>query len=293
MSGGTHAGATEEVAGGGTLVAVPARMLDECASLGDVLSRRAWAEDLDDADRDALRAFLPPDVAASDEALGALLDRLFAPGEADEGYFHFGNPASRAWREMRDRERHPDVMRLRAAVAAADRGVTEYERRLHHNRIARAALRMKRFFDATDASATPNERAARWREAREREESPEPPSPEAARVAPAKALAALETNDDDPKPPPAAVVAKKNDTARRAELAAREAMEVATAKAEAAAKAAAGEGGGDAVAALGEAEEAMRAAEAARRVAKAVAEGGGDPNEPRKRPREEGEERAR
>ena len=292
MSGGTHAGATEEVAGGGTLVAVPARMLDECASLGDVLSRRAWAEDLDDADRDTLRAFLPPDVAASDEALGALLDRLFAPGEADEGYFHFGNPASRAWREMRDRERHPDVMRLRAAVAAADRGVTEYERRLHHNRIARAALRMKRFFDATDASATPNERAARWREARQREESPEPPSPEA-RVAPAKALAALETNDDDPKPPPAAVVAKKNDTARRAELAAREAMEVATAKAEAAAKAAAGEGGGDAVAALGEAEEAMRAAEAARRVAKAVAEGGGDPNEPRKRPREEGEERAR
>jgi hypothetical protein len=267
-------------------------MLDECASLGDVLSRRAWAEDLDDADRDALRAFLPPDVAASDEALGALLDRLFAPGEADEGYFHFGNPASRAWREMRDRERHPDVMRLRAAVAAADRGVAEYERRLHHNRIARAALRMKRFFDATDANATPNERAARWREARERDDSPEPPSPEA-RIAPAKALAALETNDDDPKPPSAAVVAKQNDNARRAELAAREAMEVATAKAEAAARAAAGEGGGDAVAALGEAEEAMRAAEAARRVAKAAAEGGGDPNEPRKRPREEGEERAR
>jgi len=37
----------------------------------------------------------------------------------------------------------------------------------------------------------------------------------------------------------------------------------------------------------------MRAGGGGGRVAKAVAEGGGDPNEPRKRPREEGEERAR
>ena len=257
-----------------------------------MLSRRAWAEDLDDADRDALRAFLPPDVAASDEALGALLDRLFAPGEADEGYFHFGNPASRAWREMRDRERHPDVMRLRAAVAAADRGVTEYERRLHHNRIARAALRMKRFFDATDASATPNERAARWREAREREESPEPPSPEA-RVAPAKALAALETNDDDPKPPPAAVVAKKNDTARRA--GSRRGRRWRWRRRRRRRRRGRRRARGEATPSRRSERRrrSARAAEAARRVAKAAAEGGGDPNEPRKRPRVEGEERAR
>ena len=187
MSGGAHAGTTEEVAGGGTLVAVPARMLDECASLGDVLSRRAWAEDLDDADRDALRAFLPPDVAASDEALGALLDRLLRPrARRDEGC-RPGNPASRAWRVMRDREfatRTP--MRRSRRRRRGGQGRHRVRTTPPLPAVARAArpneALLRRHGRERDAERTSRDR---WREARETTPAPRSPLRPEARVAPA------------------------------------------------------------------------------------------------------------
>ena len=89
--------------GAGVRVALPTRMLDGCASLGDVLSKRTWLEVLDADDRASLRAHLPRGFA--DDEIPALLDRLFHPEASDAGYFHAGNPAERAWREMRARER--------------------------------------------------------------------------------------------------------------------------------------------------------------------------------------------
>ena len=123
--------------GAGVRVALPTRMLDGCASLGDVLSKRTWLEVLDADDRASLRAHLPRGFA--DDEIPALLDRLFHPEASDAGYFHAGNPAERAWREMRARERHPEVMKHKAAIATVDRGIHDHEVRLHHNRVARAA----------------------------------------------------------------------------------------------------------------------------------------------------------
>ena len=80
--------------GGGVRVALPTRMLDGCASLGDVLSKRTWLEVLDADDRASLRAHLPRGFA--DDEIPALLDRLFHPEASDAGYFHAGNPAERA-----------------------------------------------------------------------------------------------------------------------------------------------------------------------------------------------------
>ena len=66
----------------------------------------------------------------------------------------------------------PCVMKHKAAIATVDRGIHDHEVRLHHNRVARAALRAKRIFDKTPHDAPVAERAKTWRERRDREDSP-------------------------------------------------------------------------------------------------------------------------
>ena len=174
------------VEGGNVRVALPSAMLDTCASLSDVLNVDTWRNVLDDEERDALRAMLP-DPKASDEDVEALIAKLFAEASsapstasasaqeggssASERYFHFGNPATRVWREIRNHERHPEVMRHKTALAMAERGILEYEVRLQHSRVLRNGLSMKRVFDGTHADVTPSERAIMWKK---REPSPEP-----------------------------------------------------------------------------------------------------------------------
>jgi hypothetical protein len=134
----------ELVEGGNVRVALPAAMLATCTSLGYVLNVATWREVLDSAERDALRTLLPyPN--APDGDVEALIAKLFnneaedpakgsigyagAPAGGSVGaslsseqYFHFGNPATRVWREIQARERHPEVMRHKAAIATVERG---------------------------------------------------------------------------------------------------------------------------------------------------------------------------
>ena len=160
---------TEEVEGGNVRVALPSAFLDDAScSLSSVVGVDVWRDVLDDADRASLRAFLPR-ADAPDAEIHDLLAKLFAtPGTTAardaEAFFHFGSDATRAWREMRARERHPESMRYRAAIARVERGAHEYETRLAHNRVARSALGMKLLFDEdTPARATPADRARAWR----------------------------------------------------------------------------------------------------------------------------------
>lgn len=267
----------EEVMGGDVRVALPTRMLDGCASLGDVLSKRTWLEVLDADDRASLRAHLPRGFA--EDEIPALLERLFHPAASDAGYFHAGNPAERVWREMRARERHPDVVKHKAAIATVDRGIHDHEVRLHHNRVARAALRAKRVFDKTPNDMPVADRAKTWRERGDREDSPEP---ELARDAtptrpPAASADPGPGRGSSPSPSGRGAFADEEtvalrasrDAAKAAEIAAREAMAVATEQSEVARRivATSGDAADAAMRALRAAEDAMAAAEAARRFA--------------------------
>ena len=73
---------------------------------------------------------------------------------------------------MRARERHPEVMKHKAAIATVDRGIHDHEVRLHHNRVARAALRAKRIFFDKHRTTRPSRNAKTWRERADREDSP-------------------------------------------------------------------------------------------------------------------------
>ena len=267
----------EEVMGGDVRVALPTRMLDGCASLGDVLSKRTWLEVLDADDRASLRAHLPRGFA--EDEIPALLERLFHPEASDAGYFHAGNPAERAWREMRARERHPDVVKHKAAIATVDRGIHDHEVRLHHNRIARAALRAKRIFEKTPNDMPVADRAKTWRERGDREDSPEPELARDATPTRPPAATADPGPGRGPSPSPsgrgafadeeAVALRASRDAAKAAEIAAREAMAVATEQSEVARRivASSGDAADAAMRALRAAEDAMAAAEAARRFA--------------------------
>ena len=267
-------GGVEVVEGGDVRVAVPATLLDECASLSDILNAQTWRDVLDAEDRSRLRALLPMDPAASDQDVEALVARLFDPNahaassasEPASSYFHFGNPSARVWREMKSRERHPEVMRHRAALLAVERGILEHEVRLQHNRLMRNGLSMKHAFDATPAEATPAMRVEAWRN------RPPSPSPEEPIAGPPS------TPPVGPSPGDGRATATPGEARaafQAAEAAAAAAMQAAV-EAAAAAKAlavATGGGGAGALAALEAAEAAMNAAEAAKATARQTMNG--------------------
>ena len=250
-----------EIEGGGVSVAVPAAMLDPRVPMSSVLSTRTWMDELTMDERASLRRFLP-NPTASEEDVSALLTTLFGDvmngdgdGDVNGGSnMHFGNPAQRLWREIQARERDPEVMAHRVAIARVEEGAHELEVRLHHARVARAGMGMlRKFRDAADAKqahagddeAVDVTREDRHRAWRERSATPEPDRPP-------------EDSDDDLGDDLASPSKAERDELAASEEAVRLAVAVAKEAAEAAASLGTGTG---AMAALRAAERAMAAAD--------------------------------
>ena len=108
----------------GDTVLLPRSFFD-LSSLSAVLNLSSW-ESLDERERQALRALLPPGL---DESSGGFLDKLLSGDAVDLS----GSPSLNFFRDILAGLHHPKVVRMRSILTDLDFSIFFHDLRVHHN----------------------------------------------------------------------------------------------------------------------------------------------------------------